>query len=99
MGWEEDLEILYDYYGDSGTVAAKLQVSVSADWIQRAHREEDVVPSAKIRKAITAHANGTDGTRALDVDKDESENERERLPDHHDTRLARDIRQTPRDSM
>jgi len=103
MGWESDLDILHDYYGDFGTVANKIQVSVSADWIQKAAREDDIVPSKKIREAITAHANGTDGTRPLEVTstggESESEPEKETLSKQHDTRLAEDIDETPRDSM
>lgn len=103
MCWRSDLAILYDFYGDFGSVAREIQVSVSADWLQRAHREDDVVPSKEITDAITAHANGTDGNRALDSDEAEEEEktspERETLSGQHDTRLAEDIDETPRDSM
>ena len=54
------------------------------------HRDDE------IQEAITAHANGTDGTRALSPGSDD---ESGKGPPQLDTRLADDLDMTPRDSM
>jgi len=96
MGWESDLRILHDFYDGWAGVAHNLQVQVTADWLRKCLQEEDSTPSTKIQEAITAHANGTDGTRALSPGSDD---ESGKGPPQLDTRLADDLNMTPRDSM